>query len=389
LLTTDGIHGEVPDTAIRRVLSENAGPQGAADALGAVSASSRDNRSAIILHIRSLPDADVDEVYRRLAELPIPPDLKPGQSLDGLRVERILSASRHSQLYQVTDTDDGGRPLVMKTPSPLFADEPSFLERFALEEWIGLRTDSPFLAKAVRRPRPRRFLYYAMEPVEGRTLSEWSRENPKPSVEEVIRIISQVIEGVRALHRRDTLHQDLKPDNILIDADGSVKIVDFGSCRVGGIAEISVPFERGEALGTLDFSAPEYRLGTSATSKADLFSIAAIAHWLLTGGQHPYGKAWERAATFRDFATLEYLPAAAHHPMVPLWMDGALRKALSIRPEHRQDSMSEFLHNLRQPDPAFLTSGPLPFAQRNPLLFWKILALAALLGWLLTWIVLS
>jgi eukaryotic-like serine/threonine-protein kinase len=389
ILTTDGIHGEVPDALLKRLVKENPNAQACADSLGQHASHGTDNRSAIVLDLQLLPEPGVDEAFRRLAELPVPPDLLPGQKIDGLMVERILSASRHSQLYLVTDSDDGDRPLVLKAPSPLFADEPAFLERFALEEWIGLRTESPHLVRAVRRSRPRRFLYYLMEPVEGRTLAQWSEENPRPAVEVVVGILAQVIDGVRALHRRDTLHQDLKPDNILLDADGRVKIIDFGSCRVGGLAEISVPFERGDALGTLDFSAPEYRLGLKPGTRSDLFSIAAIAYHLLSGGKHPYGRRWEGARTLRDFTTLAYEAAAAHHPMVPLWMDATLRKALSIRPEARHESMSEFLHELRQPSAEFLHARPLPLSQRNPLLFWKILAFAALAGWLITWVALA
>ena len=167
-----------------------------------------------------------------------------------------------------------------------------------------------------------------------------------------------------------------------------MKIIDYGSCRVGGIEEISSPFERASAPGTLDFSAPEYRLGITATTRSDLFSIAAITYHLLTGGHQPYGKNWQSAKSQPDFFHLTYQPAAAHQRMVPLWMDAVLRKALSIRIESRQAAMSEFIHNLRHPDPEFLTTEPLPFSERNPLLFWKLLALFALLGWVITWVLL-
>lgn len=386
LLTTDGIHGEISRHDIETILKQNPDSQLCADVLGEAALHGKDNRSCILLEIQSLPDSDKNDVFRQLTALPLPPDMLPGQSIDGLHIERLLAASKNSQLYLVSDMDDHDRSLVLKTPSVSFEDDPSYLERFALEEWIGLRTDSPHLAKVFRRTRPRRFLYYLMESVEGEPLGRWSEKNPNPPVEQVIAITSQIVEGVRALHRRDTLHQDLKPDNIMIDAQGNVKIIDYGSCRVGGIAEISTPFERGSALGTLDFSAPEYRLGITATTRSDLFSIAAITYHLLTGGRHPYGKAWESAKSAADFFHLSYHPAAAHNRMVPLWMDAVLRKALSIRIESRQEVMSEFIHNLRHPDPEFLTSEPLPFAERNPLLFWKLVALFSLLGWIITWV---
>ncbi len=387
LLTTDGVHGETSDHDIESILNANPDSQICADTLGEYSKASLDNRSCILLGIQSLPDTDKDDVFRQLSSLPFSPDLLPGQSIDKLQVESIISATKNSQLYLVSDLLDNRRNYVLKAPSISFEDDPSYLERFVQEEWIGLRTDSPHLAKAIRRPHPRNFLYYLLEPVDGIPLGRWSEQNPNPPVELVINMIGQIVDGVRALHRKETLHQDLKPDNILLDKNGAIKIIDYGSCRVGGIAEISTPFERGVALGTLDFSAPEYRLGITPTTRSDLFSIAAITYYLLTGGQHPYGTNWNKAKNQRDFFALAYQPAAAHNLMIPLWMDAVLRKALSIRLEMRHEVMSEFIHNLRQPDASFLTSEPLPFAQQNPLLFWKIVAGFAFLGWIITWII--
>ncbi|MES2657720.1 MAG: bifunctional protein-serine/threonine kinase/phosphatase [Verrucomicrobiota bacterium] len=389
VLSTDGIHGEMNDHDLESILSNNPDAQACADLIGSTTEPSPDNRSCIILDVQSLPDSDKNDVFRQLSALPIPPDLLPGQSIDGLHVERIISASKNSQLYLVTDMDDGNRPLVLKTPSISFEDDPGYLERFALEEWIGLRTDSQHLAKVIRRTRPRRFLYFVLESIDGPTLGKWSEANPAPPIEKVIGIVEQIVEGVRSLHRRDTLHQDLKPDNIILGNDGMVKIIDYGSCRVGGIAEISTPFERASALGTLDFSAPEYRMGITATTRSDLFSIAAITYHLLTGGHHPYGKSWASAHSPKDFLKLTYHPAAAHNPMVPPWLDAVLSKALSIRIDDRQEAMSEFVHNLRHPDPSLLANGSSSLLERNPLLLWKLVALFSTLGWIITWLVLG
>ncbi|MEP4076441.1 protein kinase domain-containing protein [Haloferula sp.] len=386
LLTTDGIHGFLNRQEILSILTSGDEPEAIADALGEATANSDDNRSALVVRVDALSGQDKDDVFRQLSALPFPPDLLPGQSLDGLVVDDLIAASPNSQLYKVRDTLDNDRALVLKTPSINHQNDPGYLERFALEEWIGLRTDSSHLVKAVRRETPRRFLYYVLEPVNGPTLDEWSGLHPNPGVESVVKITGDIVSGARALHRKDTIHQDLKPGNILLDADGVVKIIDYGSCRIGGITEITTPFHRQDALGTIDFSAPEYRLGATPTASVDLFSIAAITYYLLTGGKHPYGERWQRAKTLRDFLTLSYTSATAHNPMVPLWMDATLRKALSIQPEHRHESMSEFVRFLDQPDPSATPMTPLPLIERNPLLVWKLLSLTLFIALILSWI---
>ena len=378
LFTTDGIHDTLPASQIRKSLLAHPDPNDAVQNLGHLARDSTDNRSCLILRIDSLPSDDKDDVFRQLSELPFPPDLLPGQSIDGLAVEKMIAATRNTQLYLVHDTHDNDRPLILKTPSITYSDDPAYLERFTLEEWIGLRTESPHLVKAIRRTTPRRFLYYTMEFVEGLTLSQWSAQNPTPPIDRVIDITRQLISGVRTLHRKETLHQDLKPDNVLLDQNGTVKIIDYGSCRIAGMTEISSPFGQPAALGTIDFSAPEYRLGTTPTPAADLFSIAALTYYLLSGGHLPFGPSWDSANDLHRFLKLNYQSVSTHNPMVPLWMDAALKKSLSIRPDSRHPSMSEFLHNLEHPDPN-LTTTTLPLIQKNPLLFWKSLALALLL----------
>jgi len=267
------------------------------------------------------------------------------------------------------------QPMVMKTPSVNFQDDPAYIERFLMEEWIGRRVDHPNLVKLLRSRQEPQFLYFLLEHIQGESLGTWIQNHAQqPDIQEVVRIIGEVIAGVRALHRKETLHQDIKPDNIMLDAEGHVKLIDYGSCRVASIREIEVPYERQTALGTVDFSAPEYRLDMEPNISADQFSIAMLTYHMLTGGKEPYGAKWEKSTTLRDFSLLEYTPSFKHQPMVPYWMDGALKKALTIRPESRYQTLSEFLHDLKHPNPAFLEARNLPLLERDPLLFWKWLS---------------
>ncbi len=377
-LCTDGVHEHISDRSLIEYISDGIGDLDAACArivAHALDAGSRDNVSCQLLSIEGLPDVLASEVYEELGRLPFPPPLSPGMRLDGYVVESVLDESARSQLYLVWDEETGERA-VMKTPAERHSDDAAYIERFLVEEWGGRRISNPNLVRVLEKRQNPKFLFYLMEHVEGRTLVEWMRDNPRPEMGRVVEIIEQIVSGVRALHRKETLHQDLKPSNIIIDAQGVVKIVDYGSVSVAGINESDVPFHRQVELGTRSHSAPEYVLQRRPSARSDLFSIGVIAYQLF-GGSHsgPYGEKLERAQTVRDFSMLEYVPVSVHNPLVPNWIDGALEKAVSIHPDNRYEALSEFVADLKHPNPRFLGAEGLPLIERNPLLFWRSLSL--------------
>lgn len=389
-LSTDGVHDYVPDDVIATQLGAGlADPDAACAGLleCARVSGSPDNLSCQIVVVEELGAEEGADVYRELNRLPFPPDLDPGIVFEGYRIEKLMHASSRSQLYLATE-QAGGRRVVLKTPSINFVDDAAYIDRFVMEEWVGRRLSNRHLIKMLNKVSEPRFLFHVMEYVGGRSLRDWIRCNAKPSVSEVVEIVEQIITGLRAMHRKETLHGDLKPDNIMIDADGSVRIIDFGSCHIAGVREIDLPFARGVALGTARYSAPEYRLGNRPSTRSDLFSLAMIAYEMLTHGQRPFGEKFEKAHSLRDFAALPYDPAARHNPLVTSWIDGALKRALSYEPAARQPSMSEFLGDLKQPNPSYISPADAPLLARNPVAFWKglcgvLAGMVLLLLWLL------
>ena len=89
--------------------------------------------------------------------------------------------------------------------------------------------------------------------------------------------------------RQEMIHQDLKPENIMIDPHGVVKIIDFGSNKIAGIAEITTPLERDNILGTRNYTAPEYLKGYAGSNRSDIFSLGVICYEILCG-RLPYNK---------------------------------------------------------------------------------------------------
>ncbi|CAG1771914.1 partial Serine/threonine-protein kinase PrkC, partial [uncultured bacterium] len=196
-------------------------------------------------------------------------------------------------------------------------------------------------------------------------------------IDTVRNIIEQIAKGLQAFHRMEMLHQDLKPENIMF-GDATVKIIDFGSVKIAGISEIA-PLVDDNILGTLNYTAPEYHIGQSGTIQSDIFSLGVIAYELLNGAL-PFGQELPEKLTPAKLQKLVYVPSMYCNEMIPNWIDGALKKATAINPQHRYETLSEFLYDLQHPNPMFLKPDTfVPVAQRNPLLFWKSLSILLLL----------
>ncbi|MEH6548429.1 MAG: protein kinase [Pseudomonadales bacterium] len=370
-LSTDGLHEFVNDDEIAACLSAKEYPDAQCELLvqQALANGSDDNISCQWLVIDKLPVEDINETCARLSALPFPPELSPGMLIDGYRIKKQIHASSRSQLFVVIDEDTGER-LCMKTPSVNFEDDPAYIERFSMESWIGKRVQSPHVVKVVEPDRPRSFLYYLTEYVDGVPLSTWIREQHKPAVEEAVYLLDQIGKGLRAFHRKQILHQDIKPDNIMIGPGGVVKIIDFGSCYSFGIAEIATPLKRDRVLGTADYSAPEHVLLKKVGPASDIFSLAVVAFEMLTG-KLPFKGALAHCRNANAYTSTEYVAAYHENPLVPVWMDGAIRKSLRFLPERRFQEVDELIYDLQHPNPDYMQREHRPLAQRNPLRFWQ------------------
>jgi serine/threonine protein kinase len=180
--------------------------------------------------------------------------------------------------------------------------------------------------------------------------------------------------GLQAFHRLEMLHQDLRPQNVMIDRTGTAKIIDFGSTRVAGIAENALPVAWAELLGTVQYMAPEYFLGEGADERADLFSLGVIAYQMLSG-RLPYGAEVSRARTRAAQRRLEYRSVLADDREIPAWIYEVLRKAVHPDPNRRYAELSEFVHDLRHPAADWLARRRPPLLERNPVAFWRGVAL--------------
>jgi serine/threonine protein phosphatase PrpC/predicted Ser/Thr protein kinase len=371
LMATDGAYEYFSNRFVAKAINDGlTDPDGTAKAIveEAYRLGSQDNLTVQIIRIDELPDREPAEVFGRSSELPLPPLLEARTVFDGYRIVRELHASSRSHIYLAVDIETDTL-VAIKIPSIDLRDDPSYLRRFMMEEWVARRIDSPHVLKPRSHSRKRNFLYVVTEFIDGQTLTQWMIDNPKPDLETMRGIVEQIARGLRAFHRLEMLHQDLRPENVMIDKTGTAKIIDFGSTKIAGVAEAEPFAFPNDILGTVQYTAPEYFVGESGSPRSDMFSLGVITYQMLTG-KLPYGAQVAKTRTKSQLRKLRYQPAIDDNSEIPAWIDGALRKAVNPDPTKRYDSLSEYTFDLRHPNASYLGASP-PLIERNPSLFWK------------------
>jgi serine/threonine protein phosphatase PrpC len=382
VLTTDGVYEFVKAPIIASIISSTLDDlDKAVKTIVALAfeQGSIDNLTVQIIRIDDLPSQDAQELLHELTTLPVPGILEARQIFDGYKIIRQLHASGRSHVYLAVDIDTE-QQVVLKTPSTEFGRDPAYLERFSMEEWIAKRLNSPHVLKPTLQTRKRNYLYIVTEYIEGQTLAQWMIDNPSPSIETVRNFIEQIAKGLRAFHRLEMLHQDLRPANIMIDTAGTLKLIDFGSTIVAGVSEIAGSNDQNNLLGTAQYAAPEYFLGDSGTARSDLYSLGVVAYQMLTQ-KLPYGALVARSKTVAEIRKLRYTSARNFQRDIPVWVDEAIKKAVQPNPLKRYDDLMEFVYDLRHPNKAFLKTSKPPLIERNPVVFWQcVCAIQVVIG---------
>lgn len=376
VLTTDGTHEHLRPEAIANIIAAHADDLDAAAAAvarAAAAAGSEDDLTVQVLRVEKLPAACRGELALQAAEMSLPPELAPRMTFEGLRIVRQLHASSRSQVWLAQD-EQSRELMALKVLSAEAAQDPRWRERFLLEEWVARRVDSPHLLRPRRLGHPRQSLYLTFEYLAGATLAQWMADRPLPPLEAVRTLATQLARGLRALHRLEMFHQDLRPENVMVDTTGTARIIDFGAVHVAGLGD-EADVAGGEVPpGTLQYMAPECLRGAPASARSDLFSLAAITYQMLSG-RLPYGMTMARERTEAAQRRMRYQSLVLLRPEIPAWIDEALEKALHPDAFKRFEDVDEFVHALSHPPAGSRGRRTRPLAEGNPLVFWKVVSL--------------
>jgi serine/threonine protein phosphatase PrpC len=373
LLCSDGVHGFLTDQTIADILRERSAPEDTAGALvaAALRSGSTDNCTALVLDVVALPTAGSADISATILQLPIIPVPVRGETIDGFVLKALISDGRYTRLFGAQDEIEGGI-VALKFPKPDIASVDAYRAAFIREAWVGARVHSPSVGRVIELPPGRQTCLYTVMPLyQGELLETRLSRSPAIGLEEGRNIAVALARAVAALHRAGIIHRDIKPDNVILEGGGSLKLIDLGVVRVPGLEEFSPE----NIPGTQAYMAPEMFEGEPGNEATDIYALG-VAMFRAFTGQYPYGNldttGPPRRDRSRDFSALR--------PDLPAWLQAALARAIALDPAKRYHDMTEFAFEIEAGPsrPPTEIRRPRTLYERAPLQVWQ--GLAALLA---------
>ena len=256
------------------------------------------------------------------------------------RIEDVLGRGGMAAVYRARDAELE-RPVAVKVLAEHLADQPGFHDRFLREAKLAAQLSHPNIVQVFDVGEEDGAPFIVMECVEGSTLADELKERGRLDPDEVVDLALQICGGLEHAHAAGVVHRDIKPQNLLLRPDGTVKIADFGIARA---AESTRLTQMGSVLGTAAYLSPEQALGEEVTTAADLYSLGCVLYELLTG-RTPYvfSTLPELVVKHREEAIP---PVRELRPDVPERLEAAIMHALARSPDYRPESAAALAEEL-------------------------------------------
>jgi ABC-type branched-subunit amino acid transport system substrate-binding protein/DNA-binding beta-propeller fold protein YncE len=255
----------------------------------------------------------------------------PGTTFAGYRVDSLVGRGGMGVVYRATDLSLE-RPVALKLVAPELAEDERFRARFLREPRLAASLDHPNVIPIYEAGEHEGQLYLAMRFVEGSDLKSVLEREGRLAPESTLNVLAQVAGALDAAHRRALVHRDVKPANVLIDADGHVYLTDFGITKQLGGAST----DTGRVVGTLEYLAPEQIRGDPVDGRTDVYALGCVLYECLAGAP-PFRRQTEAETLW---AHMQQEPAPLRrHPR----LDPVLRKALAKDREDRYKTCAELI----------------------------------------------
>ena len=373
LLCSDGVHGALTDQRITDILRDRCAPEDTASALvgAALQSGSTDNCTALVLDVVAVPTAGSADISAAILQLPVMPAPVVGETIDGFVLQALISEGRYSRLVAAEDEIEGGN-VALKFPKPQIASVAAYRAAFVREAWVGARVHHPWVGRVIELPPGRQTCLYTVMPLyQGELLETRLSRSPVLGLEEGRNIAVKLARAAAALHRAGIIHRDIKPDNVILEGSGSLKLIDLGVVRVPGLEE----FPPDEVPGTQAYMAPEMFAGEPGNEATDVYALGVTIFRAFTG-EFPYGNV-DATSPSRRTRPKNF---SVRRPDLPAWLQTVLTRALAVDPARRFHDMTEFAFEMEAGPPQAPNEipGPRTLYERAPLQVWQ--GLAALLA---------
>lgn len=245
------------------------------------------------------------------------------------RIEESIGEGSFASTFRATDTKLL-RTVAVKILRAHHAENSDFVTRFEREAQAAAQVNHPNVVQVHDYGQDGPFLFIVMHYVSGPPLAHYIRGREALSVSEIVRIVSQVLDGLTAIHERGIVHRDIKPQNILLEEDLTPKLSDFG---VAYSTQTSSLTQAGMTIGTAAYMAPEQATGDRVGPRADLYSVGVVLYELLTGWL-PFTGARPVQVMYQHVHQ-DPIPPRSVNPEISPALDAVVLRALAKRPEDR------------------------------------------------------
>jgi serine/threonine-protein kinase len=250
------------------------------------------------------------------------------------RIVRKLGSGGMADVYLAED-EELGRRIAIKILNDRHANDESFVERFRREAKNAAGLSHPNIVSIYDRGEAEGTYYIAMEYLDGRSLKELVVARGPLPIPDAVDATRQVLAALRFAHRKGVVHRDIKPHNVMADADGRLKVTDFGIARAG----VSQMTEAGSIIGTAQYLSPEQARGAPVDQRSDLYSVGVVLYEMLTGttpfsGESPVEIAMKHLSD-------PPRPPSVERPDIPPDLDMIVLRALAKNPDDRFQTAEE------------------------------------------------
>src|SRR5450759_2831474 len=249
-----------------------------------------------------------------------------------------------------------GRRVALKVLLRRFLDDPNFVERFRREAKAAAGLNQANLVSIYDWGEVDGMYFIVMEYVEGETLKDLVRRQGRLGGSEAVRILLQLLAALEFAHRTGIVHRDVKPQNVMLDRHGNVKVTDFGIARAGD----SGMTEAGSILGTAQYLAPEQAKGQRVDERSDLYSVGIVLYEMLTGTV-PFKGDSAVTVALKHVNEMAAEPAQLV-PGLPYALNQIVLKAIAKDPDQRYQTAEQFARDLRSAQ----VGGPVAAAAFDP-----------------------